>query len=248
MDREIQGASSAVAHTIAARRRQFPIRLGFSVVIAAIFLTFVGLPAVLGWLSLLTAVQVLELVLYRRVTDDSQISPLFRNGLFIFLLASNVIYGLLGLLACSFGGSWGVVCACLLWSGTILNGAMIGGASHVPLSCSILPSLLYFLTVPLFVTSYGGTAGEGIALMLGGQLTGVAATMIGGSYRQLLVGATRERETARVALLDTETNLPNRVALQRRADELQPTSPGVVVVAAIGIDRFPICATPSVTP
>ncbi|MDB5655009.1 MAG: hypothetical protein JWQ94_2622 [Tardiphaga sp.] len=238
MDRNIQGAGSAIAYTIAARHRQFHIRLAFSIVVAGIFTTFIVWSAILIWLSLFIAVQVLEFVLYRKVTDDSAISAAYRNGFFAFLLANNVIYGFLGLLVCGYGGSWGVLGACLLWSGTILNGAMVGGAAQVPISCTILPPMLHFLIVPVFVIRYGGTPGEGIAIMLLGLLTGVAATVIGRSYRQLLVGATRERETARAALLDTETGLPNRTALQLRADELTAIGSGVVAVAAIGIDRF----------
>jgi EAL domain-containing protein (putative c-di-GMP-specific phosphodiesterase class I)/GGDEF domain-containing protein len=58
------------------------------------------------------------------------------------------------------------------------------------------------------------------------------------TYQNLLKTATNAREFGRLALFDSETGLSNRAALKRRITELKSTASGVVVVAAIGIDRF----------
>jgi EAL domain-containing protein (putative c-di-GMP-specific phosphodiesterase class I)/GGDEF domain-containing protein len=173
------------------------------------------------------------------VSESSQLGAPAQAAFFAVILASAVIFAFFGILEASQAGAWGLLCAVLLWSGAILNGAMVSGESKMALVCSIVPPLLHFLSVPYFVLESGGTLGTGFAVLAGGMLNGIGAVMIGATYRRLLVTATREREGARLALLDPETGLPNRYAVLRRVAEMQETNAeGTIVVAAISIDRF----------
>jgi predicted signal transduction protein with EAL and GGDEF domain len=116
---------------------------------------------------------------------------------------------------------------------------MVSGESRLALACSILPPLLLFLSVPYFILENGGTFGAGAAVLAGGVLNGIGAIAIATTYRTLLARAAHEREASRLALHDPETGLANRHAVQRRVAEIQKSAlDGVIVVAAISIDRF----------
>jgi predicted signal transduction protein with EAL and GGDEF domain len=120
-----------------------------------------------------------------------------------------------------------------------LNGAIVSGESRIALAASIVPPLLYFLSVPYFVIENGGALSAGIAIVLAGLLNGAAAIAIWSAGRKLTEGIARERETSRLALLDPETGLPNRQALQRDiADRPSVDRHDNIVVAAVSIDRF----------
>lgn len=69
-------------------------------------------------------------------------------------------------------------------------------------------------------------------------MNGVGVLAVWSATRRLLVGAAREPETARRALIDPATGLPNRNALQQHIATLEAAGRDDVVVAAIGIDRF----------
>lgn len=229
----------AIARVVVARRTQLHVRSGLCVVIAAVFYPFTGPTAAILWVAAYLGLQLLEYYVFRRVTEGGEFRPPAQMAFFVTILASTFVFAFFGILEAHNAGTWGLLCACLLWSGTILNGAMVSGESRMALACSILPPLLHFLAVPYFVLENGGTAGTGVAILAGGMLNGIGAVTIGATYRKLLVTATRQRETSRLALHDPETGLSNRYAVQRRVtDMLETVGDGVVVVAAISIDRF----------
>ena len=113
---------------------------------------------------------------------------------------------------------------------------MVSGESKLAFAASIAPPLLAFHSAPLFVIENGGTLQVGLAII---AVNGGAAIAIWGTSRRLLSATARARETARLALIDPQTGLPNRYDLQRKMAALNMAAGGgTVVVAAIGLDRF----------
>lgn len=208
-------------------------------VIAVVFHAFSGITAAIVWAIAYSGLQALEYVVFRHVTGT--VEPRRRTivAFFALTLASSFAFAFFGILESMHGGVWGILGASLLWSGAIFNGAMVSGESRLALGCSVLPPLLHFLSVPYFTLEAGGTFGVGAAILAGGVLNGISAIAISATYRKLLARAAHEREASRLALHDPETGLSNRYAVQRRVAEMQKTAhDGVVVVAAIAIDRF----------
>jgi EAL domain-containing protein (putative c-di-GMP-specific phosphodiesterase class I)/GGDEF domain-containing protein len=229
----------AIARAIVARREQAHVRVGLCVVLAIVFHVFSGIAAAVIWAAAYCGLQALEYLVFRNVTGTSQPHRRTMVAFFALMLASSVAFAFFGILESVNGGVWGILCASLLWSGAIFNGAMVSGESRLALGCSILPPLLHFLSVPYFILENGGTFGIGAAILAGGALNGIGAIAISATHRRLLAATAHEREASRLALHDPETGLSNRHALQRRVAEIQKsTHDGVIVVAAISIDRF----------
>ena len=229
----------AIARAMVARREQAHVRVGLCVVIAVVFHAFSGITAAIIWAGAYCGLQALEHVVFRNVTGTVEPRRWTMIAFFALMLASSVAFAFFGILESMHGGVWGILAATLLWSGAIFNGAMVSGESRAALACSILPPLLHFLSVPYFILENGGTFGAGAAILAGGALNGIGAIAISTSYRTLLARAAHEREASRLALRDPETGLQNRHAVQRHVAEIQKRAhDGVVVAAAISIDRF----------
>jgi predicted signal transduction protein with EAL and GGDEF domain len=230
---------SAIAQVVVARREQIFIRVGVCLVIALVFQMLTGILPAAAWAATYTALQAVEYKIFQRVTETSPFSPRGRIGFLAMMVTSNLAFAFFGLMVSSGAGAWGVVCAGLLWSGAIFNGAIVSGESRLALTASIVPPLLYFLSVPYFVIENGGAFSAGIAIVLAGLINGAAAIAIWSAGRKLTEGIARERENSRLALLDPETDLPNRYALERDiADRPSADRHNSIVVAAISIDRF----------
>jgi EAL domain-containing protein (putative c-di-GMP-specific phosphodiesterase class I)/GGDEF domain-containing protein len=229
----------AIARAVVARREQAHVRVGLCVVIAVVFHAFSGITAAVIWAIAYSGLQGLEYVVLRNVTGTVEPRRRMMVAFFALMLTSSFAFAFFGILESMHGGVWGILGASLLWSGAIFNGAMVSGESRLALGCSVLPPLLHFLSVPYFALENGGTFGIGAAILAGGVLNGVGAIAISATYRRLLARAAHEREASRLALHDPETGLSNRYAVQRRVAEIQKAAhEGVVVVAAISIDRF----------
>jgi EAL domain-containing protein (putative c-di-GMP-specific phosphodiesterase class I)/GGDEF domain-containing protein len=229
----------ALARAMVARREHAHVRVGLCVVIAVIFHAFSGITAAAIWAIVYSGLQGLEYVLFGNVTATSRPRRRTMIAFFALMLASSIAFAFFGILESMHGGVWGILGASLLWSGAIFSGAMVSGESRLALACSILPPLLHFLSVPYFILENGGTFGAGAAVLAGGVLNGIGAIAIATTYRKLLARAAHEREASRLALHDPETGLANRHAVQRRVAEIQKSAlDGVIVVAAISIDRF----------
>jgi EAL domain-containing protein (putative c-di-GMP-specific phosphodiesterase class I)/GGDEF domain-containing protein len=230
-------AGSALGRVVVARRRQIYMRVGICAIAALIFQAITSVSSATLWAAAYIGLQAFEYFIFRRV-DGAHPFPLPMRIAFLSLMVlSSVVFAFYGIIEASYTGTAGLVCATLLWSGAILNGAVISGDSRQALACSIGPPLLHFFTTPYFVLEHGGTLGEGLAIVAAGLLNGVCAISIWSAGRKLLATAANAHETSRLALLDPETGLPSRQALQRRAADMQ-TAQGIVVIAAIGIDRF----------
>jgi predicted signal transduction protein with EAL and GGDEF domain len=232
-------SGSAIAQIVVARREQIFVRVGLCVVIALVFQILTGALPAAAWAATYIALQAVEYKIFQRVTETRPLSPPGRIGFLAIMVTSNLVFAFFGLMESSGAAAWGVVCAGLLWSGAILNGAIVSGESRIALAASIVPPLLYFLSVPYFVIENGGALSAGIAIVLAGLLNGAAAIAIWSAGRKLTQGIALERETSRLTLLDPETGLPNRQALQRDiADRPIADRHDSIVVAAISIDRF----------
>ncbi|MDO9411228.1 MAG: bifunctional diguanylate cyclase/phosphodiesterase [Pseudolabrys sp.] len=227
-----------IARVIVARRAQIRVRVGLCVVIAIVFQTLTGPVPSLIWAAVYVAAQAAEYVTYRRVTPETVLDRRARLTFFAVMVASNMVFASFGIVEAIYAGSWGIVCAGLLWSGAILNGAIVSGESRLALAASIVPPLLHFMIVPYFVMTHGGSAAIAFAIMLAGLLNGVGAIAIWSAGLNLLRTATRASETARLAMLDPETGLPNRSAVETRFASMPQAAEGTVFVAAIQIDRF----------
>jgi len=227
------------ARMIVARRAQLRVRLGFAAVIVGVFAIQTGFVVALTWAALYVGLQILEYFSFRRVGEASVLTRMAQWRFFGLMLGSNAAFTLFGLLLCRHG-SWGVVCAGILWSGSIANAAIVSGESRGALVCSLTPPTLAFLAVPWFVLSNGGTLTDGITVVTAGLLNAVGTVAMWSVYQRLLRSATQAHEAGRLALLDPETGLPNRAAVQQRVAALRDSKPhGMIVVATLTIDRYP---------
>ena len=94
------------------------------------------------------------------------------------MLLGNIIFASFGILEAIKAGVWGLLCAALLWSGAILNGAMVSGESKLAFEASIAPPILAFHLAPIFVIENGGTLQVGLAIIAAGVLNGAAAIAV----------------------------------------------------------------------
>jgi predicted signal transduction protein with EAL and GGDEF domain len=235
----IDEGGHAIAVAVAARREQIGVRVGLCLVIALIFQSLTGFLAAAVWAGAYTLLQLAERLLFHDVGEETGISPAQQMLSLFMMLLGNIMFASFGIVEAISGGIWGLLCAALLWSGAILNGAMVSGESKLALAASIVPPILAFHVAPVFVIQNGGTLQVGLAIIMAGVLNGGAAIAIWGTSRRLLSATARARETARLALIDPETGLPNRYDLERRMTALKMAAGGgTVVVAAIGLDRF----------
>jgi len=234
----IEDPGRKLVGVLVARRQQIGVRLGLCFLIALIFQSLSGIGPALGWVASYTFIQIAEQFLFRDVTTATRLGTARRIAFVAAMIVSNVAFAAFGIAEAVGAGTWGLLCAGLLWSGAILNGAMVSGDSRVALMASILPPFLFFLAMPALVVKNGGTLEIGTAILAGGALNGVGVLAVWSATRRLLVGAAREPETARRALIDPATGLPNRNALQQHIATLEAAGRDDVVVAAIGIDRF----------
>jgi EAL domain-containing protein (putative c-di-GMP-specific phosphodiesterase class I)/GGDEF domain-containing protein len=230
---------SALARVIVARREQIRARIVICVAAAAFFQMLTGTVPALIWAAVYISFQAGEYILLNHVTEMTPVTRWSKIGFFAVMVSSNTLFASFGIVECYYAGPWGVICACLIWTGAILNGAMVSGESRGALAASIAPPFLHFAAVPYFVISEGGGVIVAIAVVMAGLLNGVSSIAIWSSGRKLLETAARAGETARLALLDPETGLANWQALQSRLIAMQDrNSAGIIVVAAIGLDRF----------
>jgi predicted signal transduction protein with EAL and GGDEF domain len=231
--------AQAIAAAVAARREQIGVRVGLCFIIALIFQSLTGFIAAAVWAAAYTLLQFTERFLFRDVNEEIGLSNGQRIVSLFMMLLGNIVFASFGILEALNAGIWGLLCAALLWSGAILNGAMVSGESKLAFAASIAPPILAFHLAPLFVVQNGGTLQVGLAIIAAGVLNGAAAIAVWGASRRLLSATARARETARLALIDPETGLPNRYDVHRRMAALKmATGGGTLVVAAIGLDRF----------
>jgi EAL domain-containing protein (putative c-di-GMP-specific phosphodiesterase class I)/GGDEF domain-containing protein len=230
---------SALARVIVARREQIRIRIVTCVAAAAFFQMLTGIVPALIWAAVYMTFQAGEYILLNHITEMTPVTRRSEIGFFAVLISSNTLFASFGIVECYYAGAWGVICACLMWTGAILNGAIVSGESRGALAASIAPPFLHFAAIPFFVINDGGGIAVATAVVVAGLLNGISSIAIWSSGRKLLETAARASETARLALHDPETGLANWQTVQSRLTAMQErNSAGIVVVAAISIDRF----------
>ena len=227
----------SIAAIIAARRAQLGVRLSSAALIICIFQLQTGLSWALAWGVTYFTVQLVEYFVFRKVDETRAMARSAERVFFALTMANSAAFTSFGLLLAA-SGSWGVMCAGILWSGTIAHATINSGGSRETLQCALLPPVLAFFALPGFILRDGGDLADCITIVAAGLFNGFGTVAMWNFYQKLLKSATRARELGRQAQFDSETGLPNRAALNQRTDELASTASGVVVVAAIGIDRF----------
>src|SRR5450631_2777099 len=147
----MDSSASALARVLVARREQLAFRVGLAVVSALGSQVLTGWYITLVWLVAYVAVQVGEDRAFRDVSTGADLPPGRIRAVLVGISAGTFVFGSIGLLLAMAAGPWGLVCASLVWSGTIMNGAMVNSGSRPALLASVTPAGLYFLSAPLFV-------------------------------------------------------------------------------------------------
>ena len=235
----MESPAAALARVIVARREQLVFRLGLAVVSAGGSQVLAGWRITLVWLAAYTAVQVGEHRAFRDVSGATDLGPGRICAVLAAISAGTLVFGAIGLLLAIIAGPWGLVCASLVWSGTIMNGAMVNSGSRPALLASIIPPGLYFLSAPLFALAAGESILYGFVMIFASALNMVVVLKIWSMSRTLIDAERREQRMTYLTLHDPESGLPNRTALEQDlAAMLASDSSSILVVAALGIDRF----------
>src|SRR5665213_650037 len=174
----MEGPASALARVLVARREQFAFRVGLAAVTAGGCQALTGWRVMLIWLTAYVAVQIGEHRALRDVSTAADLTPARTCAVLATISAGTFVFGAVGLLLAIFAGPWGLVCASLVWSGTIVNGAMVNSGSRSALLASIIPPGLYFLSTPLFVLVAGESITYGIVMIFAATLNLVVVLKI----------------------------------------------------------------------
>jgi len=231
--------TDGLAGVVAARRNQWVFRVGLAVVLALVFHPLSGVVPAVAWATVYIATQAAEFAFYSRGTAAAVLERRMRFVVH-FVVTANVVFGYFGVLLAQQSSVWGLMCALLMWSAAVLNGAMVSVDSRAAFAASIVPPSLYFLVAPVFVVSHGGNFPEAFAIVVAGLMTTAGAVVIWKTSHRLFAAAAREREAARLALSDPETGLPNRYAMTNMADDLLAdlADGESVLVVAMRLDRY----------
>ena len=235
----IESSAAALARVVVARREQYAFRVGLAIAVAGVCEALTGWQIALVWVAVYTAVQMGEHRAFSGVSTAADLTPGRTRAVLSAISAGTFVFGALGLLQAIYSGPWGFACASLVWSGAIVNGAMVNSGSRPALLASIVPTGLYFLSAPFFALAEGASIIYGFVLIFASALHLAAVLRIWSMSRTLIDTERRERHMAYLTLHDPESGLPNRTALEQDiAAMLASDSRQVVVVAALGIDRF----------
>lgn len=227
----------ALARVVVARRDQLAFRVGLAVAVVCHALT--SWHTALVWVAAYMAVQVGEHRAFHDVHTAADLTPGRSRAILTAISAGTFVFGSLGMLQAMQSGPWGLACASMVWSGTIVNAAMVNSGSRSALLASIIPTALYFLSAPLFAIAAGESIVLGFILIFTAALHLAAVVKIWSMSRALVDTERRERRMAYLTLHDPESGLPNRTALEQDIAAMQASDDGsMLLVAALGIDRF----------
>jgi EAL domain-containing protein (putative c-di-GMP-specific phosphodiesterase class I)/GGDEF domain-containing protein len=235
----MESPASALARVIVARREQLAFRVGLAVAVAVVCHALTGWQIALAWAVAYMAVQVGEHRAFREVTTAADLTPGRSRAVLVAISAGTFVFSALGLLQTLYSGSWGLACASLVWSGTIVNGAMVNSGSRPALLASIIPTGLYFLSAPFFAIAAGESIVFGFVIIFASAIHLGAVVKIWSMSRTLIDSERREQRMTYLTLHDPESGLPNRTALEQDIAVMLASDDGsMLVVAALGIDRF----------
>jgi EAL domain-containing protein (putative c-di-GMP-specific phosphodiesterase class I)/GGDEF domain-containing protein len=235
----IESTSSALARVVIARREQLIFRVSLALAVAVVCQVLTGWMIALVWVAAYTAVQVGEHCAFRDVSTNTELTRRQMYTVLGTISAGTSVFGALGILQAIYSGPWGLACAALVWSGAIVNGAMVNSGSRPALFASIIPTGLYFLSAPFFALVAGASVAHGFIIIFASVLNIVAVVKIWSMSQTLIDTERRERLMTHLTLHDPESGLPNRRALEQDiARMLASQNDLIVVVAVLGIDRF----------
>lgn len=235
----VDSPASALARVVVARRDQLAFRVGLAVAVAVVCHALTGWQNALVWVAAYMAVQVGEHRAFHDVQTAADLTPGRSRAILAAIAAGTFVFSALGLLQAMHSGSWGLACASLVWSGTIVNGAMVNSGSRPALLASIVPTGLYFLSAPVFAVAAGESIVLGFVIIFASALHLAAVVKIWSMSRALADTERREQRMAYLTLHDPESGLPNRTALEQDIATMQASDNGsMLLVAALGIDRF----------
>ena len=153
------------------RHRQFAMRIVVAAVISGLFFGFTGWLYATLWFAAYVALQLAELKYFDVRTIGEALKSPFRYRAALYTLAFNtLLFGAFGVQEAVSGGAWGVVCACLLWAGSIMNSVVVSNGSNDAFIYQAVPSSLFYLTAPVFTLAAGGTWIEAGAVVMSGGL------------------------------------------------------------------------------
>src|SRR4051812_24970167 len=207
--------ASALARFVVARREQLAFRVGLAVAVAVVCHALTGWQIGLIWFAAYGAVQVGEHQLFRDVSTAADLTTARTRAVLVAISAGTFVFGALGLLQSIHYGPWGLACASLIWSGTIVNAAMVNSGSRAALLASIVPTALYFLSAPLLAISAGESITFGFVIIFASALHLAAVVKIWSMSRTLADTERREQRMTYLTLHDPESGLPNRAALEQ---------------------------------
>lgn len=162
----------------ALRRRagQWRTRVGFGLLIAGAFWPMVGAPFALAWAIVYILIQAAE----RFLTSLWNASPRLRRSLtpvaLALVLAGNLAFAGFALRQAMTQDLLGLICAAILASGALINGAIATGGSRAVTLAALLPHLGVLLSLPLFLDRNYGSPWAAMQLLAAGMLL-VAATV-----------------------------------------------------------------------
>lgn len=231
--------SFPVAPAIVRRRKTAPARAGLALVLAGIF-QYYSNPLQAGiWLCSYALLLGVEYISFSDVHATSDLSSTRGNFYYILLALLQLTFSAYGLLLAFNSNIWGVLCAALLWSGMFAITSITSDGNLRGLLCSLIAPTVAVLSLPFLVVGKGGGLVECITIVIAGTINTAGTVWIWHSHQRLLLSRSEVRASKRLALQDADTDLPNRNALLQRIKQLETThKEGVVVVAAISIDRY----------
>ena len=178
-------AAERLARVMTVRHRQFAMRIVVAAVIAGLFFGFTGWLYATLWFVAYVGLQLAEQKFFKLETLDEALKSPFLYRAALYTLAFNtLLFGAFGVQEAISGGAWGVVCACLLWAGSIMNSVVVSNGSNDAFLYQAMPSALFYLTAPVFTLAAGASwIDAGAVIMSGGLNLMVGITVWGASQK-----------------------------------------------------------------
>jgi signal transduction histidine kinase/CheY-like chemotaxis protein len=179
-------AVERLTRVINVRRRQFAMRIVVAAVIAGVFFGFTGWLFATLWFAGYVGLQLLELQLFQAAgLCEALKSPVRYRGALYLMAFNTLLFSVFGLQEASSGGTWGVVCACLLWAGAIMNSVVVSNGSRDAFVYQAAPSALLYFTIPIFTFADGAPWIDSCAVIMGGALNLMVGITVWASSQKL---------------------------------------------------------------
>lgn len=187
-----------IGEALRRRAEQWRTRLGFGLLIALVFWPMTGPLFALAWTGTYLLIQTAE----RFLTALWSASPRLRRRLTLpglaLVLAGNLVFASFALRQAMTLDALGLVCAAVLVSGALINGAMATGGSRAVTLAALTPHLGLLLSLPVFLYLSYDSPLAAVQLLVAGMLL-VAATVAAVRGLSKTMARQRAAEAAAVA-------------------------------------------------